>query len=190
MSSIRRCRRWMACFTARPWSINRGVAAPIDVHDTPESLGDVLASSVLEVVRADATANEMVLLGCPGGRSLRPTYEAIGRQAARHCQDLSRLIVVMMDEYLVASDGKLVRCSPDAHYSCRRFGLKHIRDTFNAGLPPARQVSPENVWLPDPTEPEAYDRRILAAGGICLFLLASGVSDGHVAFNPARHAAR
>ncbi len=158
--------------------------ASVEVHDTPEALGEALASSVLEVVRADALADDPVLLGCPGGRSLRPTYEAIGRQAARDGHDLSRLIVVMMDEYLVPSNGRLVRCSPDAHYSCRRFGFKHIRDTFNAGLPPARQVSPENVWLPDPTEPEAYDRRILAAGGICLFLLASGVSDGHVAFNP------
>src|SRR5438477_24821 len=33
-------------------------------------------------------------------------------------------------------------------------------------------------------DPAAYDERIVAAGGIDLFLLASGASDGHVAFLP------
>jgi glucosamine-6-phosphate deaminase len=31
----------------------------------------------------------------------------------------------------------------------------------------------------------AYDERLRAAGGVDLFLAASGTSDGHVAFNPA-----
>jgi glucosamine-6-phosphate deaminase len=39
------------------------------------------------------------------------------------------------------------------------------------------------VWFPDPKDPAAYDRRIAEAGGIDFFLLASGASDGHVAFN-------
>ena len=39
--------------------------------------------------------------------------------------------------------------------------------------------------MPDPADPEEYDKRIADVGGIDLFLLASGTSDGHVAFNPA-----
>src|SRR5207237_3790602 len=45
-------------------------------------------------------------------------------------------------------------------------------------------IPEERVWLPDPQDPSAYDERIAAAGGIDLFLLASGASDGHVAFLP------
>jgi glucosamine-6-phosphate deaminase len=42
----------------------------------------------------------------------------------------------------------------------------------------------ESVWFPDPDNPVAYDERIAVAGGIDFFILASGASDGHVAFNP------
>src|SRR5262249_14275166 len=37
---------------------------------------------------------------------------------------------------------------------------------------------------PDPGEAAVYDERIRAYGGIDLFILASGASDGHIAFNP------
>jgi glucosamine-6-phosphate deaminase len=160
------------------------MAARVEIHDDPEALGQSLAADVLAALRADGLAKHPVLLGCPGGRSLRPTYREIGVQAAREKLDLSRLVILMMDEYLVPGQGQLVSADPAAHFSCRRFALEQIRDTFNAGLAPARQVRPENVWLPDAADPEAYDRRIADAGGAALFLLASGASDGHVAFNP------
>jgi glucosamine-6-phosphate deaminase len=67
----------------------------------------------------------------------------------------------MMDEYVPVPP-------PSAHWSCRGFAERE--------LPPAR-----DVWLPDPEDASAYDARIAAAGGIDLFLLASGASDGHVA---------
>jgi glucosamine-6-phosphate deaminase len=54
-----------------------------------------------------------------------------------------------------------------AHYSCRGFAEREIRGG--------------DLWLPDTDEPHAYDDRIEAAGGIDLFLVASGASDGHVA---------
>jgi glucosamine-6-phosphate deaminase len=39
------------------------------------------------------------------------------------------------------------------------------------------------VWFPDARDPAAYETRIADAGGIDFFLLASGATDGHVAFN-------
>jgi glucosamine-6-phosphate deaminase len=72
----------------------------------------------------------------------------------------------MMDEYAGAS--------PDAHYSCTRFAHEEIAEPLGAG----------EVWLPDPGDPGAHDARIADAGGVDLFLLASGASDGHVAFVP------
>ena len=160
------------------------MAAGFEVFDTPEALGKALATDVLEVIQAEGASGRPVLLGCPGGRSLRITYGEIGRQAAEAGTDLSKLVIVMMDEYLVRRDEQLVACDPNAHYSCRRFGMEQIRAPFNAHLPEKRHVPAENVWLPDATDPGEYDRRIKQAGGIALFLLASGASDGHVAFNP------
>jgi glucosamine-6-phosphate deaminase len=93
------------------------------------------------------------LLGCPGGRSLRTTY--------RRLPPLPDTTIVMMDEYVPTPP-------PDAHYSCHRFADEEI--------PRARAT-----WFPDPDDPAAYDGRIAEAGGIDIFLLASGASDGHVA---------
>ncbi len=133
----------------------------VRVFPDPEELGQALADEILSAYeRSDGT----FLLGCPGGRSLLTTYRAL---AARR-PDVSRLVIVMMDEYLDAS--------PDAHFSCARFAREQLARPL--GLPA------ERVWLPDEHEPERYDERIAAAGGIDLFLLASGASDGHVAFVP------
>jgi glucosamine-6-phosphate deaminase len=95
------------------------------------------------------------LLGCPGGRSLLTTYRAL--------PELPETTIVMMDEYVPVPP-------TSAHYSCRGFAERNLR---------AREI-----WLPDPDDPDAYEERIAAAGGIDLFLLASGASDGHVAFLP------
>jgi glucosamine-6-phosphate deaminase len=133
---------------------------PLRVFADPEELGEALADEILaRYGRSDGP----FLLGCPGGRSLRTTYRALGsRQAA-----LDRLVLVLMDEYVGAP--------PGAHYSCRRFGRE---------LAGSLGVPEDRLWLPDEGEPDAYDAAISGAGGIDLFLLASGASDGHVAFVP------
>jgi glucosamine-6-phosphate deaminase len=107
------------------------------------------------LARYDASERRY-LLGCPGGRSLRTTYRALA------VSELDRLVVVMMDEYVGAP--------PDAHYSCARFARE--------------EIAAAETWLPDTGDPTAYDERIAATGGIDVFLLASGASDGHVAFLP------
>ncbi len=88
----------------------------------------------------------------------------------------------MMDEYLRpdAADPTLVPA--DAHYSCRRFAEHDIRLVINRHLPPERSIPAGSVWFPDPGAPADYDDRLAAAGGIDLFIVASGASDGHVAF--------
>jgi glucosamine-6-phosphate deaminase len=139
--------------------------ADVRVFDDPEELGEALAD---EILARYGRAAERFVLGCPGGRSLRSTYRAL----AHRRPELSRLVVVMMDEYVV--DG--AEPSADAHYSCRRFARDELAGPLG--------LDDEQVWLPDPQDPAAYDERIAAAGGIDLFLLASGASDGHVALVP------
>jgi glucosamine-6-phosphate deaminase len=137
------------------------VPAEVRVFADADELGEALADEILARYEA---AGGPFLLGCPGGRSLRTTYRALAARGA----ELDRLVVVMMDEYVGAP--------VDAHYSCRGFALREIAEPLG--------LRDDQVWLPDPGDPEAYDRRIAEAGGIDLFLLASGASDGHVAFVP------
>jgi glucosamine-6-phosphate deaminase len=101
---------------------------------------------------AEIAADPPRLLGCPGGRSLLTTYRALPELPGTTC--------VLMDEYVPVPPRS-------AHYSCRGFA--------------DRELPGRDVWVPDPDEPEAFDERIAAAGGIDVFLLASGASDGHVA---------
>jgi len=111
------------------------------------------ADDLGRTLAGEIVAARPALLGCPGGRSLQTTY--------RHLPELQETTIVMMDEYVPVPPA-------GAHYSCRGFAERE--------LPHAKEI-----WLPDPDDPEAYDERIAGAGGIDLFLLASGASDGHVA---------
>jgi glucosamine-6-phosphate deaminase len=113
------------------------------------------ATELGRTLAAEIVALRPRLLGCPGGRSLLTTYRAL--------PELPETSAVMMDEYVPVPP-------PGAHHSCRGFAERELRV--------------REVWTPDPGDPGAYDERIAAAGGVDVFLLASGASDGHVAFLP------
>src|SRR5207253_6931590 len=101
------------------------MAAEVRVFADADELGAALAG---EILVAYAAAPGRFLLGCPGGRSLRTTYRAL---AARNA-DLSRLVVVMMDEYVGAP--------PDAHYSCTRFAQEELAAALG--------LADGQVWVP------------------------------------------
>ncbi|WP_323099548.1 6-phosphogluconolactonase [Intrasporangium sp. YIM S08009] len=153
---------------------------PIVLPDA-DAVGDAVASTVLE--RLEASSEGDFLLGCPGGRTAEPTYRALARRVAAGA-DVSRLVVVMMDEYVVLdADGVARPVDPALSYSCRGFAERQILAPLADAARRAGTTAPTRVWVPDPVDPLAYDERIEAAGGIDLFLLASGASDGHIAFN-------
>ena len=162
---------------------------PPQVFPEPDSLGRAVAARIVDRLDNAPTA-EPFLLGCPGGRSLRSSYRMLGRIAAERRLDLSRLVIVMMDEYVeLNADGIPASVDPRSAYSCRHFAMTEIVTELNTalrsgGATTGQLVQPGNLWLPDPTDPEEYERRLVAAGGINVFLLASGAGDGHVAFNP------
>ena len=108
----------------------------------------------------------------------------MARRLAESQQDLSHLVLVMMDEYLVPGNGALEYASADHPWTCHHFARVEIAGRLNDALPPTHRVGNESIWFPDPVDPPAYDARIAAAGGVDLVILASGASDGHVAFNP------
>ena len=108
----------------------------------------------------------------------------MARRLTETKQDLSHLVLVMMDEYLVPDEGGLSYASASEPWSCHHFARVEIAERLNAGLPPAHHLRDESIWFPAVRNPAAYDARIAEAGGIDFFMLASGASDGHVAFNP------
>ena len=157
---------------------------PLRVFPTPEAIGEYLAPRLLDRIEVARTQGRRFLLGCPTGRTPRPIYAAFGRKLATRKQDISHLVLVMMDEYLVQDGDGLSYAPPDQPWSCHHFVRTEIAAPLNAGLLASRRLTEERVWFPDPLDPRAYDARIADGGGIDFFILASGASDGHVAFNP------
>jgi len=159
--------------------------APVTVFDSAEQLGWTLAGEILERTRAALRRRRRFLLGCPSGRTPRPIYRALARRAAEANDNLSHLVIVMMDEYLNA-DGKggFVAAPMNAHYSCLGFAFREIQGPINQELPADACIPDHHIWIPDPADPPEYDRHLADAGGVDFFIMASGASDGHVAFNP------
>ena len=153
---------------------------PVEVYADADQLGEALAHEILGGLAA-TPPGQRYLLGCPGGRSLRSTYGALARLVPADA-DVSRLVIVMMDEYVIDAPTGPRRIDSGAHCSCAGFAEREIVGPINASLPAGRGIQPEHVWGPDPADPLAYDQRIEEAGGVDLFLAASGAGDGHVAF--------
>ena len=154
-----------------------------------QAVGDAVADKIADAIAAANTvdsppAAKPFLLGCPTGRTPTPVYQALARLVAERSIDLSRVIIVLMDEYLVPGPGGEVRpADPARSYSCVGFAKREIAGPLNAAAARAGVGPVADIWAADPNHPEEYDARIIAAGGIDIFILASGQSDGHIAFN-------
>jgi glucosamine-6-phosphate deaminase len=136
-----------------------------------------------ELVRAKSEGRPYVL-GCPGGRTPRSTYNALAAMIKATKQDISHLVIAMMDEYLQENaDGSHSNHGEDKHFSCVRFAKLEIFNVLNAGAPVGGKIPAENVHFPDASDPQGYED-YLREVGVNVFLMASGGSDGHVAFNP------
>lgn len=146
--------------------------------------GRALANYILTGIKQARKNNQSYLLGCPGGRSPMAVYQAMSELAGEGNQDLSHLVIIMMDDYVLNTPQGLKQADATAHYSCRRFAEVDIRQRLNRSLENWHQIPSENVWFPDLAAPQKYDDKIREAGGIDYFILATGGSDGHVAFNP------
>lgn len=136
-----------------------------------------------ELVRAQSEGRPFVL-GCPGGRTPRSTYNALATMIKAGKQDISHVVIAMMDEFLQENlDGTYTNHGEDKHFSCVRFAKLEIFDVLNSGAPEGGKIPAENVRFPEASDPQGYED-YLREVGVDVFLMASGASDGHVAFNP------
>ncbi len=158
--------------------------APTRILPTPKAIGEYAAERILGDIEEARRAGRRYVLGSPTGRTPLPVYGAMAQRLAEQPQELGHVTIVMMDEYLVPGANGLQYAPVDAPWSCHHFARVEIVERLNAALAPAQQLRMTSVWFPAANDPEEYDARIASIGGIDLFLLASGASDGHVAFNP------
>jgi glucosamine-6-phosphate deaminase len=159
-------------------------AAVVRVLSSPAAIGEDLATRLLERIETSHRSGKKFLLGCPTGRTPRPIYDAVARRLGQAQQDISHLVLVMMDEYLIRDGNVFSYADASNPWSCHHFARTQITEQWNRQLQPEHRLKSESVWFPDPKAPAEYDERIGAGGGIDFFILASGASDGHVAFNP------
>ena len=153
------------------------------VSPSVEALSDTVAADTLAAITHAASSGRRILLGVPAGRTLVPVITALTNKLRAHPQSLEHVTIVMMDDYVLGREGEWAAPPATAHFSCRRFG-EELRDALNGAVAPASGISADGLWSPDPRDPSAYDVRIAEAGGIDIFFVAVGTSDGHVAFNP------
>ena len=156
----------------------------VRVFPSPYAIGEHLAERLLFLIEHARESGNRFLLGCPTGRTPRPVYAAMARRLAAKPQELRHLVLVMMDEYLVSGADGFEYAPADQPWSCHHFARVEIADQLNAGLPAVSRLPDASIWFPHPGDPGAYDKRVAEGGGIDFFMLASGASDGHVAFNP------
>ena len=157
---------------------------PCTILPTADAIGEYVAERLLGRIAAKAERGEPFLLGCPTGRTPKPIFGAMARRLRESPQSLRHVVLVLMDEYLVSRDGRLAYASADEAWSCHYFARVEIAARLNAAVSNDQTIRDGAIWFPDPDDPPAYDARIAEVGGIDFFLLASGGSDGHVAFNP------
>jgi glucosamine-6-phosphate deaminase len=153
----------------------------IKVYDNNKNLSQNLALEILTKLKN----KKKLVLGCPGGRSLKKTYYYLGILSFKHKISLDKLTLVMMDEYVLKKNNKFFLVNPQNHYSCVKFANNIIKKLLNYKKNKSNSLKGKNILFPSVDKPDNYDKIIRDLGGIDIFLLASGSSDGHVAFNNA-----
>jgi len=161
------------------------MSQPILVLENDKAVGEHAAQLVFSALRRASDEGRAFVLGCPSGRTPRSTYKALAQLIDAHGQSISHVTIAMMDEYLLQhADGTFSNVDVAQHFSCTGFAVRDIYDVLNAAAPAGGKMPLANVRFPDARSPGAYED-FLRSAGVNVFLVASGASDGHVAFNPA-----
>ncbi|GAA5938010.1 hypothetical protein JCM1841_002917 [Sporobolomyces salmonicolor] len=146
----------------------------LSIHDNPSLVGDMVASYLARRINAFVpTADKpFFVLGLPTGSSPLPTYRALVAKVQAGELSLKNVVTFNMDEY--------VGLPRDHSESYHTFMYTNFFSKVD--------ILPDNTHILDGEadnlveECAEYERKILAAGGIDIFLGGMG-EDGHLAFN-------
>ncbi|MFT4124267.1 MAG: 6-phosphogluconolactonase [Microbacteriaceae bacterium] len=160
------------------------VTTPVTIFDSAAQAGAALADLIVDGIRAAAEQGRRYVLCTPSGRTPVPVYIALAERIRTAPIPLHHVIVTMLDEYVEPdADGGYRPVDARLPHSCTRWGVVEVLERLNAASP-TTPLARESLWVPDPATPEGYEDRLRELGGFDLLLLATGASDGHVAFNP------
>lgn len=149
-----------------------------DASEVGEFVAEKIASAIIQA------GSKQIVLGFPSGRTPRPTIKALAQIVREEKLDLSQVHILLMDDYVWENGTNgFENVGINEHFSCKKFARDEMLAVINGELEEDKQIKPENLHAPDASNPGAYEQLIDKLGGIDIFILASGTSDGHVAFN-------
>ena len=99
----------------------------IKVFSDDKKLAKNLALEILDELKK----KKSLILGCPGGRSLKKTYYYLGILSHSLNISLHNLTIIMMDEYVIKKNSTFYLVDKKNHYSCVRFCNNVIKKLLN-----------------------------------------------------------
>ena len=142
----------------------------MEVIILPDS--NAIAQHAARVVARLVRTKPAAVLGLATGSTPVPLYEELIRLHKQEGLSFARATAFNLDEY--------VGLPADHPQSYRHFMKKHLFDRID--MPQGNIHIPDGLAEDVPAACEAYERSIVAAGGIDLQVLGIG-SDGHIGFN-------
>jgi glucosamine-6-phosphate deaminase len=172
-----RARRGPFAFVEGPRDRERIRTVLLPDHD---DLARLLADRIVATIQRETATKGRCVLGLATGSTPLGVYQELIRRHEAGEVDFARVVTFNLDEYYPIA--------PDSPRSFRRYMWENFFAQVN--------VPPEHVHIPDGAVPReqlaehcaAYERDIVAAGGIDFQLLGIGKS-GHVGFNEPGSAA-
>ena len=143
----------------------------IKIFDNEKILSKKLAHEILIKLKN----KKKFVLGCPGGRSLKKTYYYLGILSYKYKISLDKLIIVMMDEYVVKRNNKFFLINPKFHFSCVRFSKNVIKKLLNYKKNKKNSLKDYNILFPSVKNPNNYDKVIK---NICFWSYFSAFNSG------------
>jgi glucosamine-6-phosphate deaminase len=132
-----------------------------------ERLGTAAADAVMS-----GLPDTMPRIGVATGATPLPLYSELGRRAESGAVDLSSATLVALDEYV-----GMGKRDPHSYAA-------YVRDVIAGplGVDPARTLVPDGLAADPDLEADAYERTIVALGGIDVQIAGLG-ANGHLGFN-------
>lgn len=139
-------------------------------------LGRSVAQDIRDGLTEASHRGRTWTLGLPSGRTCIPVLEELER-----IEDVEwgSLRLLMPDTYCTKTDGRYQRCSDTSPESVFCFIQRYLPSFWDAV---SRGPMTERILVPNPNSLGSL-RSVLGHREVDLMLLASGSSDGHVAFN-------
>ncbi|MCS6967087.1 MAG: glucosamine-6-phosphate deaminase [Cytophagales bacterium] len=160
--------------TAELGQLRKFEKIPVEIYIDAEEASKAVAQEIAALIKIKQKKGEIAVLGLATGSTPTKLYSELVRMHREEGLSFSNVITFNLDEYYPMQ--------PDSLQSYVRFMNEHLFDHVD--------IPRENIHIPDGTLPleqvdaycQAYEQKIVAAGGIDIQILGIG-RTGHIGFN-------